>query len=243
MNMKPQILLIEDEPVLASIIKESLESRAFEVILAANGMEGWSLFNSLKPSLCIVDVMLPKKDGYTLVKDIRMVDKSVPLIFLTARTQTEDVLKGLELGADDYMKKPFSMEELILRIKALLRRNNNQENNSEQPVTYHLGKLQFSYQRLEISGTAGLAVLSQREADLLLLLLQNKNKLLDRRTALLKLWGEDNRFNARSMDVYITRLRKFLKSEPSLAIQSVRGQGYKLAEVEQILHRQTKSSR
>ncbi|GAB2698670.1 response regulator transcription factor [Mucilaginibacter koreensis] len=231
MISKPQILLIEDEPVLASIIKESLESRDFEVALAANGVEGWSLFNELKPALCVIDVMLPKKDGFALVRDIRMVDKRVPLIFLTARTQTEDVLKGLELGADDYMKKPFSMEELILRIKALLRRNDHQEESPAQPVIHPLGRLQFNYQRLEVSGTEGTAVLSQREADLLLLLLQNKNRLLDRRMALLKIWGEDNRFNARSMDVYITRLRKFLKTEPSLVIQSIRGQGYKLAEV------------
>lgn len=229
--MSTQILLIEDEPVLASIIKESLESREFEVATAANGVEGWSLFNELKPALCIVDVMLPKKDGYTLVRDIRMVDKRIPLIFLTARTQTEDVLKGLELGADDYMKKPFSMEELILRIKALLRRNENQDLNVARPVVYKLGQLQFNFQRLEIIDKEEINYLSQREGDLLLLLIQNKNKLLDRRTALLKLWGEDNRFNARSMDVYITRLRKFLKDEPSLAIQSVRGQGYKLSEI------------
>jgi two-component system response regulator TrcR len=229
---KPQILLIEDEPVLASIIQESLQSRGFEVALAANGIEGWGLFNTLKPELCVVDVMLPKKDGFTLVKDIRTVDKRIPLIFLTARTQTEDVLKGLELGADDYMKKPFSMEELILRIKALLRRNADQDTSALPLASYQIGRLIFNYQRLEITGTNGTATLSQREADLLLLLLQNKNQLLDRKSALLKLWGEDNRFNARSMDVYITRLRKFLKEEPLLVIQSIRGQGYKLAEIE-----------
>ncbi|MBS7565375.1 response regulator transcription factor [Mucilaginibacter sp. Bleaf8] len=231
MTSKPQILLVEDEPVLASIIKESLESRGFGVALAANGVEGWSSFNSLKPQLCVVDVMLPKKDGFTLVRDIRTVDKRIPLIFLTARTQTEDVLKGLELGADDYMKKPFSIEELILRIKALFRRNEDQEANEAQTSVYQLGQLQFNHQRMLITGPTDNAYLSQREADLLLLLLQSKNKLLDRKSALLQLWGEDNRFNARSMDVYITRLRKFLKPEPSFVIQSIRGQGYKLAEI------------
>jgi len=230
MMIKPQLLLVEDEPVLASIIKESLESRGFEVALASNGTEGWSLFHTLRPALCIVDVMMPKKDGYTLVRDIRSVDQQVPLVFLTARTQTEDVLKGLELGADDYMKKPFSMEELILRIKALLRRNRSTESDSTTAVSYQLGGLAFNYQRMEIAGTGQTAFLSQREADLLLLLLHHKNKLLDRKTALLKLWGEDNRFNARSMDVYITRLRKFLKDERSISIQSIRGQGYKLME-------------
>ena len=227
---KHQVLLIEDEPTLAIIIKESLESRGFEVVLASNGIEGWSLYHQLKPDLCIVDVMLPKKDGFTLVKDIRIVDKHIPLIFLTARTQTEDVLKGLELGADDYMKKPFSMEELILRITALLRRREREEDSETAKFIYQLGKLKFDSQRLEITSAEETAVLSQREADLLLLLLESKNKLLDRKSALLKLWGEDNRFNARSMDVYITRLRKFLKYEPSISIQSIRGQGYKLVE-------------
>jgi two-component system response regulator TrcR len=231
MMNKPSILLIEDEPVLASIIKESLESRGFEVALAGNGIEGWSLYHSLKPELCIVDVMLPKKDGFTLVREIRSVNQQIPLIFLTARTQTEDVLKGLELGADDYMKKPFSMEELILRIKALLRRNQVADSAVIQRITYEVGRLQFNHQRLEITGNGQTAILSQREADLLLLLLQHKNKLLDRKTALLKLWGEDNRFNARSMDVYVTRLRKFLKTEPTINIQSIRGQGYKLTEM------------
>jgi two-component system response regulator TrcR len=231
MMNRPSILLIEDEPVLASIIKESLESRGFEVALAGNGTEGWSLYHSLKPELCVVDVMLPKKDGFTLVREIRSVNQQIPLIFLTARTQTEDVLKGLELGADDYMKKPFSMEELILRIKALLRRNQVAESAVIQRIIYEVGRLQFNHQRLEITGNGQTAILSHREADLLLLLLQHKNKLLDRKTALLKLWGEDNRFNARSMDVYITRLRKFLKTEPSINIQSIRGQGYKLTEV------------
>ena len=228
MISKTQLLLIEDEPILASIIKESLESRGFEVAIAANGIEGWSLFHVLKPALCIVDVMLPKKDGYTLVRDIRTVDQRIPLIFLTARTQSEDVLKGLELGADDYMKKPFSMEELILRIKALLRRTDSQQDQSTATVVYQLGKLQFDSQRMVLLNGETTAYLSQREGDLLVLLLQHKNRLLDRRSALLKLWGEDNRFNARSMDVYITRLRKFLKQEPSITIQSIRGQGYKL---------------
>lgn len=225
------ILLIEDEPILASIIKESLESRGFTVAIAVNGTEGWSMFNSIKPSLCVVDVMLPKKDGFALVKDIRTVNKNIPIIFLTARTQTEDVLRGLELGADDYMKKPFSIEELILRIKGLLRRSEAAESSVTLAEEYQLGCLQFNYQRLEILSDKNKDRLSQREADLLLLLIQHKNKLLDRKTALLKLWNEDNRFNARSMDVYITRLRKFLKNEPSIEIQSIRGQGYKLVEL------------
>jgi two-component system response regulator TrcR len=228
---KTTILLVEDEPVLASIIKESLESRGFAVSVAGNGTEGWSLFNTIKPDLCVVDVMMPKKDGFSLVRDIRTTNKRVPIIFLTARTQTEDVLKGLELGADDYMKKPFSMEELILRLKALLRRSEVLEVSKDVRGDLALGNLLFNHQQLTISGEGTIAYLSQREGDLLRLLIQHKNQLLDRRTALLQLWGEDNRFNARSMDVYITRLRKFLKSGSSLQIQSIRGQGYKLIEI------------
>jgi two-component system response regulator TrcR len=226
---KINLLLVEDEPVLATIIKESLESRGFQVRIAVNGIEGWSLFRLEKPDICVIDVMLPKKDGFTLVKDIRTVNLRVPIIFLTARTQTEDVLKGLEIGADDYMKKPFSMEELVLRVKGLLKRNEA----DKIPVSgseVSLGKLLFNYQRLVLSTEGKEVTLSQREGELLNLLIKNKNGLLDRRTALLQLWGEDSRFNARSMDVYITRLRKFLKDEHGIEIQSVRGQGYKLIE-------------
>ncbi|MBD1386711.1 response regulator transcription factor [Mucilaginibacter rigui] len=227
---KTSLLLVEDEPVLASIIKESLESRGFTVSVAGNGTEGWSLFHSIKPDICVVDVMLPKKDGYSLVRDIRTTNTHVPIIFLTARTQTEDVLKGLELGADDYMKKPFSIEELILRLKALLRRSEMPECDKAVEGDIILGSLLFNHQHLTITGAGDTAHLSQREGDLLRLLIRYKNQLLDRRTALLQLWGEDSRFNARSMDVYITRLRKFLKSESSLEILSIRGQGYKLVD-------------
>jgi two-component system response regulator TrcR len=226
---KINLLLVEDEPVLASIIKESLESRGFYVRIAVNGLEGWSIFRNEKPDICVVDVMMPKKDGFTLVRDIRMVNRRVPIIFLTARTQTEDVLKGLEIGADDYMKKPFSMEELVLRVKGLLKRNETHEMPVQSPEI-RLGRLQFNYQRLELTSEEQAIGLSQREAELLNLLIKYKNTLLDRRTALLQLWGEDSRFNARSMDVYITRLRKFLKNEHGIEIQSVRGQGYKLIE-------------
>jgi two-component system response regulator TrcR len=227
---KINLLLVEDEPVLASIIKESLESRGFQVRIAVNGVEGWSLFRLEKPDICVIDVMLPKKDGFTLVKDIRMVNLRVPIIFLTARTQTDDVLKGLEIGADDYMKKPFSMEELVLRVKGLLKRNEPDQIPVQGPEI-RLGNLQFNYQRLELISEGKQISLSQREAELLNLLVKHKNSLLDRRTALLQLWGEDSRFNARSMDVYITRLRKFLKNEQDIEIQSVRGQGYKLMEL------------
>lgn len=226
-----KVLLVEDEDVLALLLKESLATRGFDVMVAANGVEGWSMFNLHKPDICIVDIMMPRKDGFSLVTDIRMVDDLVPVIFLTAKTQTADVLKGLEIGADDYIKKPFSMEELILRVKGLLRRSNTKPDlQTASWPDQQLGKLRFNHLKMQIYNDAETIDLSKREADLLNLLLQYKNQLLDRRTALIKLWGDDDVFNARSMDVYITRLRKFIRNDHSLDILNVRGQGYTLIE-------------
>ena len=227
---KIKVLLVEDEAVLASIVKETLDARGFELTIAANGVEGWSFFNNNKPDVCVIDIMMPRKDGFSLLEDIRKVDKLIPVIFLTAKSQTADVIKGFEAGADDYMKKPFSMEELILRLKSLNRRNSLQapSDNSSLPVNNKVGNLYFDHHRLELIDNGKAISLSQREADLLKLLIDNKNKLLDRKTALLKIWGDDNPFNARSMDVYITRLRKYLLTDPSVQILNVRGFGYKL---------------
>ncbi len=220
-----KVLLVEDEPILAAIVKESLEKRGFTISVAANGIEGWRKFKEEKPDVCVIDVMMPKKDGYALVKDIRLVDEQTPLIFLTARTQHDDVIKGLELGADDYLKKPFSMEELILRLKSLVRRRLTKSDLIDLSAIA-LGKFTFLPQRQELVFDSNIFSLSLRETDLLLLLCLHTNTLLDRKTALLKLWGEDTVFNARSMDVYITRLRKFLKGDSSLEIVNSRGQGY-----------------
>jgi len=170
---------------------------------------------------------MPRKDGFTLVSEIRMIDDQVPIVFLSARAQTEDVLKGLEVGADDYMKKPFSMEELILRLKALVRRKTQHSTTAASPEMT-IGSYRFRHQYQELLFGSKAIFLSQREADLLLLLVQHKNELLERRVALIKLWGEDNCFNARSMDVYITRLRKHFKNETGVDIINVRGQGYSL---------------
>ena len=233
LNMdKIKILLVEDEDVLAMIVKETLETRGFEILIAANGVQGWSYFNNKKPDLCIIDVMMPRKDGFSLVQDIRKVNELIPIIFLTAKTQTEDVLTGLEIGADDYMKKPFSMEELILRVKSLLRRNLHVQETvpAQSAETFIVGRYCFNYPNLELSEGDTVYRLSQREAELMKLLAENKNKLLDRRTALLKIWGDDSLFNARSMDVYITRLRKFLHSDPAVEIVNIRGHGFKLIE-------------
>jgi two-component system response regulator TrcR len=230
-----QVLLVEDEPVLASIIKESLEKRGFQIHLAANGVEGWGMYKALRPDVCVVDVMMPRKNGFSLVREIRMVDESIPVIFLTARTATEDVLKGLELGADDYMKKPFSMEELILRLKALVRRQiNTGTGDMRQPDTeISIGSFRFRHRHLDLVAGSAVFRLSQREADLLLMLLQHKNSLLERNLALVKLWGENSPFTARSMDVYITRLRKLFKADPNIEISNTRGFGYSLIEHKQ----------
>lgn len=226
-----RVLLVEDEQILAAIIKESLEKRGFLLETAKNGVEGWEMFKTFRPDVCVIDIMMPRKDGFSLITEIRVVDEDIPLIALTARTQVEDVLKGFELGVDDYMKKPFSMEELILRLKALVRRKVGKSVES-RPANMRVGRFTFRHQYLELSNGAEVHTLSQREADLLLLLVQQKNQLLDRKLALIRLWGEDNSLTARSMDVYITRLRKFFREDPSIEIINTRGHGYSLIEHE-----------
>jgi DNA-binding response OmpR family regulator len=224
---KIKLLLVEDEAILAQVTKETLETRGFEIRIAYNGIEGWSLYHSFSPDICVIDIMMPHKDGLSLVTDIRKVNEDIPVIFLTAKTQTADVIKGLEIGADDYMKKPFSMEELILRVKRLVRTANKQSALS-QDIPATIGQYYFNYARLELFYRDEVINLSQREADLLQMLLTNKNALLVRKDALLKIWGEDNFFNGRSMDVYITRLRKYLQRDAAIQILNVRGKGYKL---------------
>jgi two-component system, OmpR family, response regulator TrcR len=224
------VLLVEDETVLSSLIKETLDTRGFQITVAENGVEGWRNFNNNKPDICVVDVMMPRKDGFSLVADIRKVDALVPVIFLTAKTQTEDIIRGFEAGADDYMKKPFSIEELIVRLKSLYRRTEtgSSGNVANLSGTTTVGSYEFNYQALTLAKDNNSVSLSQRETELMKLLIDNKNELLDRETALLKIWGDDNPFNARSMDVYITRLRKYLVNDPAVRIINIRGYGYKL---------------
>lgn len=223
MSKNIKILLAEDEPSLGQIIKESLETRNFEVLLCADGEIAYKTYKTEKPLLLVLDVMMPKKDGFTLAKEIRVEDPDIPIIFLTAKSQTEDVVEGFNLGGNDYLKKPFSMEELIVRINALLKRNkeNLTENISLGNYTFNLKK-----QTLLINDIS--QNLTHREANLLYYLLKNKNQVLERSFILKKLWGDDDFFNARSMDVFITKLRKKLKDDTSIQIINVRGFGYKL---------------
>lgn len=223
MNNPIKILLAEDEPSLGQIIKESLETRNFEVLLCENGEIAYETYKREEPLLLVLDVMMPKKDGFTLAKEIRIEDPEIPIIFLTAKSQTEDVVEGFNLGGNDYLKKPFSMEELIVRINALLKRS--KENLSEN---ISLGKFVFNLKKQTLIFNDTTENLTHREANLLYYLIKNKNQVLERSFILKKLWGDDDFFNARSMDVFITKLRKKLKSDPSIQILNVRGFGYKL---------------
>lgn len=227
MAEKIKLLLAEDEAALGQIIKESLETRNFEVILCDNGEKAFEKYQSEQPELLVLDVMMPKKDGFTLAKDVRAIDDAIPIIFLTAKSQTADVVEGFSIGGNDYLKKPFSMEELIVRIHNLLNRTKVQKT-SESLV---IGKYTFDFPKQQLSFQDEEAIqLTHRESHLLFHLIKNKNQVLDRSLILNKLWGTDDFFSARSMDVFITKLRKKLDKDKSLQIINVRGYGYKLTD-------------
>jgi len=220
-----KILLAEDEPSLGQIIKESLETRDFEVLLCKDGKEAYQVYKTENPVLLVLDVMMPKKDGFTLAKEIRAENSTIPILFLTAKSQTSDVVEGFTIGGNDYLKKPFSMEELIVRIKALLNRNTT-ETNSNEPI--NIGGFIFNLKKQTLKHQETIQNLTHREANLLYYLIKDKDQVLERSFILKKLWGNDDFFNARSMDVFITKLRKKLKKDPSIQIINVRGFGYKL---------------
>ncbi len=224
MNKPIKILLAEDEPSLGQIIKESLETRNFEVLLCIDGEEAYKVYKAENPLLLVLDVMMPKKDGFTLAKEIREDNKDIPIIFLTAKSQTEDVIKGFNIGGNDYLKKPFSMEELIVRINALLKRGATELNT--EAIT--IGKFVFNLKKQTLQLNNTFETLTHREAQLLYHLIKNNDQVLERSFILKKLWGDDDFFNARSMDVFITKLRKKLKADPAIQIINVRGFGYKL---------------
>ena len=224
MSLKTTILLAEDEPSLAQIIKESLETRNFEVFHAENGKRALEIYQEKKPDILVLDVMMPIKDGFTLAKEIRQENNQIPIIFLTAKSQTKDVLEGFSHGGNDYLKKPFSMEELIVRIQSLLDRKTIKIN-IEKIV---IGDYIFNQTKQTLTYNENTILLTHRESELLYLLTQKKNEISDRTYILKKLWGNDDFFNARSMDVFITKLRKKLKFDENIQIVNVRGYGYKL---------------
>lgn len=223
----PQILLLEDELQLAKVVSETLQRQGYMVTHSKNGRIGLDMFFQCNFDLCIVDVMMPFMDGFSFVKELRRIDKNIPVLFLTARSRDIDVIEGYHTGGNDYLKKPFSLEELILRIQELLKRGSFYAAQCNQQ--YAIGSFDFFVSRQElINKTGNIIKLSHRECELLHLLMQYKNQLLERRMALIKLWGDDNPFNARTMDVFITKIRKHLQTDNSIEIINVRGLGYKL---------------
>ena len=222
-----KILLAEDDPNLGAIVQEYLIAKGYFTQLCSNGEQALHLFLQEKWNICIFDVMMPLMDGFTLAKEIRTYNKDIPIIFLTAKSMKEDTIEGFKVGGDDYMTKPFSMEELILRIKAILKRTERAE--SEHAVNeYQIGKYLFkpSLQQLSISGN--IHKLTTRESELLKLLCIYMNETLERNFALRAIWADDNYMNARNMDVYIARLRKYFNEDPNIEILNVHGKGFKL---------------
>lgn len=221
---KVKILYVEDEPFLGRIVKESLESRDFEVVMVDDGGDAVTRFQSIQPEICVLDIMLPSKDGYTIAREIRLQAPRIPIIFVTAKIQTEDLLKGFESGGNDYLRKPFSMEELIIRITNLLQLTRTQKNTSVENIS--LGRYEFLPLRYELRYEATVKKLSHRESTLLQTLIENRNNTVLRKDILLKLWGDDSFFNSRNLDVYITKLRDYLKDDPSIQIITIKGIGY-----------------
>ena len=215
------LLLVEDDIDLGNILSQFLEMKKFNVHLARNGEEGLELFNKNEIDLCILDIMMPKMDGYSLSLKIKKINPEIPFLFLTAKNQKEDIIKGLKLGADDYITKPFEVEELVLRIQNILKRIKKID-----PEIYYIGKLKFSVENLRLISANKTFDLTQKEAELLKYFLSNKNTILKRENILSEIWGENDYFLGRSMDVFVSRIRKLLKSEKNISIDTVRGIGF-----------------
>ena len=225
---KNNILLAEDDPNLGAVLKDSLEMENNYVELYTDGEQAWKAFNKDDFDICILDVMMPLKDGFTLAKEIKKVAPQMPIIFLTAKSMKEDKLEGFKLGADDYITKPFSFEELQLRIDAVMRRVNSAMLPSDQQDEFTIGNYTYIDNERSLKLGDTITKLTTKEAELLKLLAHNINKIVDRDVALKSIWGNDNYFTGRSMDVYITKLRKYLKDDEQLEIVNIHGQGFKL---------------
>lgn len=221
---KIKVLYVEDEPFLGRIVKESLEVRQFDVRMVTDGHLAMTAFAEHQPDICVLDVMLPSTDGYQLAQSIRQQSASLPIIFVTAKTQTEDLLKGFEVGGNDYLRKPFSMEELIVRINNLLALT--KKTTPHVTDTFTLGLFAFEPQRYELRWQGHTRKLSHREAMLLTIFCENKNATIGRKEILMRVWGDDSFFNSRNLDVYITKLRDYLKPDPAIEIMTIKGVGY-----------------
>ncbi|MEI6695624.1 MAG: response regulator transcription factor [Bacteroidota bacterium] len=227
---KAKILLVEDDPNLSLILVDYLELLTYETVLCKDGVHGLNTFKSTHFDLCLLDIMMPKKDGFSLAEDIRKLNQEIPIIFLTAKSLKEDRIRGFKTGCDDYITKPFSTEELSLRIDAILKRCMIKSNLStiEKQVVFSLGIFTFDYTNMTLVSPTIKYNLTRKEVDLLKMLCDNKNLLLKRETALKTIWGDDNYFIGRSMDVFITKLRKYLKEDPNISITNIHGAGFKL---------------
>ena len=221
-----KILLAEDDTNLGNLLCDFLKAKGYHTVLAANGDEAYSLFIKGSYNLCLFDVMMPIKDGFTLAKEIRRINAEIPIIFLTAKSMKEDTLEGFTVGADDYITKPFSMEELLARISAVLRRSLG-SNEKQEETKFVIGKYNFDYQKRKLFVNSEEQKLTSKENELLRLLCLNEGKVLERSYALKAIWDDDNYFNARSMDVYIAKLRKHLKSDENIEIMNVHGRGFR----------------
>ncbi len=221
-----RILLCEDDENLGTLLREYLQAKGFDTELCQDGELGFRAFMKNKYDICVLDVMMPKKDGFTLAREIRQLNAEIPIIFLTAKTLKGDILNGFKIGADDYITKPFSMEELVFRIEAILRRVNRKKNN--EATTYQIGSFVFDTQKQTLTRGEDVTKLTTKECDLLKLLCEHANEILQRDFALKTIWVDDNYFNARSMDVYITKLRKHLRPDSNVEIINIHGKGYKL---------------
>lgn len=228
MSTKTKILLAEDDKNLGSVLKAYLEAKGFSTMLCIDGKEALETYKRNEFDFCIFDIMMPVMDGFTLAKEIRKMDKQIPFLFLTAKSMQEDKIHGFELGADDYLTKPFSMEELLLRINAIMRRIKEAKAAKGDNNIFKFGGYTFDHNRQTLDIGKKQTKLTSKEADLLKLLCQNINSTLDRSMALNKIWYDDSYFNARSMDVYITKLRKYLVDDPDVELINVHGVGFKL---------------
>jgi DNA-binding response OmpR family regulator len=230
-NRKYKILLCEDDTNLGMVLKNYLELNDYEVILERDGRLGLAAFQREKFDICLIDVMMPNMDGFTLAEEIRDVDPDIPLFFLSAKTMKEDIIQGYKLGADDYITKPFDSEILLHKIQAILKRN-EELNREQENMQFDLGRFHFNPKLRELSIDGRTQTLSPKENELLRMLAEHKNDLLPREKALKKIWGSDTYFNGRSMDVYIAKLRKYLKEDPNLEIVNIHGNGFRLVEKE-----------
>lgn len=234
MTANNRILLVEDDQNFGDVLRSYLEMHDYNVTLATDGMAGLESYKKAEYDLCIFDVMMPKKDGFTLAKEIREMDGEMPIIFLTAKTMKNDVLQGFKIGADDYITKPFNSEELLYRIQAILKRSQQKADPREEIKEFNIGRYHFNYPlriltfKSEESGKEEKEKLSPKEAQLLRMFCMYINDILPRSEALTKIWGEDNYFTARSMDVFVTKLRKYLKHDPNIEIVNIHGNGFQL---------------